>query len=247
MDVHTFLAQHGWGIQGKLGISKLLQPSDVESLKTMKAVVAYRPRGVLSGFLAILPRQAIFVPPGKAPQQVRMRLQEDVWREGAILSAYLDGTDIVLEDVLMWRGKSVWDVGFEERSRRMQEFVDAWKPDDVLQGCGIRLAQYFTLGDLEEPEERQVLEFVPLAPRTKRMVWIPTEEVKGTTWIAKREKHVGPDVFSLWSLAGEKQPTLALVRTLAISRTLHCHPVDEFKVQSEWNKRFGRWEILGIA
>ena len=247
MAAQTFLTQHGWGIQGRLGISKLLQSTDVDSLKTMKAVAAYRPRGILSGFLAILPTQAVFVPPGKAPQQIRMRLREEIWREGAILSAYLDGTDIVLEDVLMWRGKSMWDVGFEARWKAMQEFVDAWRPDEVLQGCGIRLTRYVSLEDLQEPEERQVVEFVPLAPRTKRMVWIPSEETKGTTWIAKREKHVGPDVFSLWSLEGEKQPNLALVRTLAISRQLHCHPVDEFKVESAWNKRFARWEIMGIV
>ncbi len=247
MDAHTFLSQHGWGIQGKLGISKLLQPTDVESLKTMKAVAAYRPRGVLSGFLAIMPTQAVLVPPGKSPQQVRMRLREEIWRDGAILSAYLDGTDIVLEDVLVWRGKSMWDLGFEERWKTMQDFVGAWKPDPVLQGCGIHVARYMALQDLQEPEERQVIEFVPLGPRMKRMVWIPTEEMQGTTWIAKRERLVGPDIFSLWSTAGEKQPTLALVRTLAVSRALHCHPVDEFKVQSIWNKRFGRWEIMSIC
>jgi hypothetical protein len=238
----AFLAKHGWGVQGKLGISKLLQPTDLPQLK-MKTVATYRPRGILSGFL-VVQSDVVFIPPGKSPQPLRMRLKP---LHGSILSAYQDGTDLVLEDVLVWKGVSVWEQGFETRWKCMQEFVESWRPDEALQGCGIRLARYISLAELQEPEERQVIEFVPLGPRMKRLVWIPEEEVKTTTWIAKRERHVGPDVFSLWSMDGEKQPNLALVRTLAVSRLLQTHLVDEFKVKGIWNKRFSVWEIVGIA
>ncbi len=248
VQAQHFLQKYGWS-QG-FGISKLFQPTDVGILRTMKAVAAHRPRGVLSGFLAVLPEtQGIFfVGPKSSPRQIRMRIGDEICKEGVILSAYEDGTDLVLEDVLVWKGVALFRTqSFDARWKHMQEFVDAWKPDPALQGCGIRLASYVALEDVGEPEDRQVLEFIPIAPGMKRMVWIPTEEVERTTWIAKRERLVGPDIFSLWSMQGEKQSTLALVRTLQISRMLHCHPVDEFKVQSIWSKRFGRWEIVGIA
>ncbi len=245
-QLQQFLQQHGW-FPGT-GISKLFQPADVGTLRTMQAVASIRPRGVLSGFLAIVPGNQVFFVGPKSQRAIRMRLADSLRKEGAILSAYEDGTDIVLEDVLMWKGVGIFrSQSFDTRWKRMQEFVDAWKPDPILQGCGIRLATYKALEDVGEPEDRQVLEFVPMAAGMKRMVWIPTEEANQTTWIAKRERLVGPDIFSLWSLEGEKQPTLALVRTLQISRMLHCHPVDEFKVQSIWSKRFARWEIVGMA
>jgi hypothetical protein len=234
-------------------ISKLLQDADVAALKTMKAVVALRPRGVLSGHLVIA-NEVTFVPPATskhAPFGVRLRLQASFPRATTIFSAYLDNGDIVLEDTHVWNGTSVKSAGFEERWNYVGMFVQAWAPDDVLQGCSIRVAEYKSLLEMQEPEERQVLEFVPLAPLTsnmKRMVWIPSAEAgKPSPWIARRETLVGPDIFSLWCpTSGEKQG-LGLVRTLAVSRLLRLHPVDEFRVNTVWNKMFERWEIVGIA
>jgi hypothetical protein len=228
-------------------ISKLFQDSDVAALKTMKAVATLRPRGILSGYLVIADTIQ-FVPPATAKQTpfpVRMRLTPDI--RDTVFSAYTENGDIVIEDVLVWKGKHV-TTGFEERWRYVGDFATSWQPDGPLQGCTIRLADYVALADLPEPTERQVVEFVPLGPNTKRLVWIPVAEAAAkTTWIAKREGIVGPDIFSLWCpTTGEKQG-MALVRTLAVSKALRLHPVDEFRVVTTWNKMFERWEILGIS
>lgn len=242
-----------------LGITRMFQDADVTALKSMKAVAALRPRGVLSGFLVIAPATShhptpvcVFLPPVTGKQQpfvIRMRLADTLAKEGAIFSAYSDIGDIVLEDVLVWRGKALFQsAGFEERWMRMGEMLEMWVADEALQGCGIRFTEYVSLADVQEPGDKQVVEFIPTSPNMKRMVWVPTEDIaKSTLWIAKREALVGPDIFSLWSEKGEKQQHLGLVRTLAISRALRLHPVDEFSVNAAWNKMFERWEILGIA
>lgn len=247
----TYLSRWGWGAQGKsLGITRMFQDADVAALKSQKAVAALRPRGVLSGFLVICPNVCVFIPPvtGKLqPFLVRMRL-DPVQKEGAIFSAYSDNGDLVIEDVLVWRGKPVFQtMPFDERWRLVGELLEMWEPDAALQGCGIRFTEYLPLMGLPEPAERQVVEFVPIAANTKRMVWVPTETAAATAWIAKRETLVGPDIFTLWSDKGEKQTQLALVRTLAVSKALRLHPVDEFRVNAAWNKMFERWEILGVA
>jgi hypothetical protein len=252
----TYLTRFGWGAQGKsLGITRMFQDADVAALKSLKAVAALRPRGVLSGFLVIASTPAptaVFLPPVTGKQQpfvVRMRLAAPLQKEGAIFSAYCDNGDIVVEDVLVWRGKALFQsTDFATRWGCVGELLDMWVPDNVLQGCGIRFSEYMALSELVEPAERQVVEFIPMAPNTKRMVWVPTEEsAQATTWIARRESLVGPDIFSLWSDKGEKQNHLALVKTLMVSKALRLHPVDEFKVQTAWNKMFERWEILGVA
>jgi hypothetical protein len=256
----AYLTRFGWGAQGKsLGITRMMQDADVAALKSLKAVASLRPRGVLSGFLVIAPATpahptpvAAFLPPITGKQQpfaVRMRLDPVLQKEGAIFSAYSDNGDIVIEDVLVWRGKALFQTAdFATRWDYVGDLLEMWAPDNALQECGIRFSEYMALGELKEPAERQVVEFVPVAPNMKRMVWVPTEEgAKATTWIARRETLVGPDIFSLWSEKGEKQAQLALVRTLAVSKALRLHPVDEFKVHSAWNRMFERWEILGIA
>jgi hypothetical protein len=250
------LTRFGWGAQGKsLGITRMFQDADVAVLKSLKAVASLRPRGVLSGFLVIAPTPqpgCVFIPPitGKMqPFSLRMRIAEPLQNEGAIFSAYNDNGDLVIEDVLVWRGKSLFHTTpFDERWNRIGDLLECWTPDPVLQGCTIRVAEYTALREISEPAERQVIEFVPLTPNTKRMVCVLTEDtVKPTTWIAKRETLIGPDIFSLWSEKGEKQTHLALVRTLATSKLMRLHPVDEFRVNTVWNKMFERWEIISIV
>ncbi len=251
----TLLGRYGWGPQGRtLGISKMFQDADVALLKSQKAVAALRPRGILSGFLVVTANAAVFVPPPTGRQQpyiVRLRLSLPFVTGGYVFSAYGDNGDIVLEDVLVWEGKGIFaEKGFAERWELMGQFMGGWQPDNALQGCTIRFAEYMALADLltQEPEERQVVEFVPLTANGKRLVWVPVaEEVKGTIWLARREALVGPDIYSLWTTTGEKQSQHALVRTLAISRALRLHPAAEFRVNAVWNKMFERWEILGIA
>jgi hypothetical protein len=254
-----YLGRYGWGTQGKmLGISRMFQDADVNGMKRGKMVASTRPRGVLSGFLAIVPdlQQVIYLPPvaGKIPaRMVRMRLSSELLKEGAILSCYWDGGDLVLEDVLVWRGKPVWQqMTFVERwNECMHSFCTMWHPDDVLQGCTVRMVEYVSLHQIVKPGDREVLEFVPNTANTKRMIWLPNEESEEkeyTKHTARRELIIGPDIFSVWS-SGEKVERLgiAYIRTLAVSKKLRVHSSDEFQVQTQWNKMFERYEIVDIV
>jgi hypothetical protein len=254
-----YLEQVGW--KAPMSTGRLLQEADLIQLKHAKHLTTVRPRGILSGFLVIAPGRhggggAVFVPPWSSanarPQHVQLRLSGTLWTQGAVFSCY-QAEDLVLEDVLVWAGQPLFKtLPFEERWRYMEEFVgNHWQPDDALQGRKIRVAEYRTLEECREPEELQVLEFVPNAANAKRLVWIPTAEdgsalTQVREWIARRES--GPDLFSLWSPeSGEKQPNLALVRTLAVSKLLRGVGVSEFAVETVWNKPFSRWEITGLS
>lgn len=251
-----YIAKYGWGIQGRmLGISRMFQENDLNFLKKSNMLASYRPRGTLSGFLAIVPsiQCAIYIPPvaGKIqPKLIRMRLTHELLRDGAILSCYWDDTDLVLEDVLVWRGNPTWQtVCFQERwNCMMKEFTAHWQPDSVLQGCTIRFTEYMSLEQLQKPENRDVVEFVPNSPNNKRLVWVPSEESEQKSYevyTVRRESLVGPDIFSIWSKAMERLG-IAYIRSLAISKQLRLHPSNEFQVQTQWNKMFERHEIMGI-
>lgn len=248
-----------------LGISKILQ--DVEFLKTTKCVASFRPRGVLSGFLVIAPAlhgTAVFVPPmgAKMPPRVfRMRLAPEVFRDGgAIFSAHIQGGEVVIEDILMYKGARLFQtMGFQERwTGPLAKFNDEWAPDDVMQGgVRIRYTEYVSVAEacgalVEGGREGQVVEFVPLAgANVRRHVWIPMEEVAAKhVMTARRESALGPDIYTLVGAAAGSGASgggaIALVRTLAISRALKLVGRDEFRVEVAWNKMFERQEIVGI-
>lgn len=259
-----FLSQGDLGLHGKmLGISKMFQDRDIAMLKMKKTVVTLRPRGVLSGFLAVVPsvHAAVYIPPvgSKIPAiRLHMRLDEQVWQQGVILSCYWDETSLVLEDILQWGDKRLWSsVSFEHRwSKYMQAFCDAWMPDSTLCGCSIRLAEYMTLDQLDSQTLNQVnnvIEFIWAEDAgMRRFIWVPDKSKNDDTSdtsqikVVRRESQVGPDIFSIWSLSGERIPNYALVRTLAISRALRLHSDDEFRVRTTWNSMFERHEILSI-
>jgi hypothetical protein len=96
------------------------------------------------------------------------------------------------------------------------------------------------------------VEFVPNSENTKRLIWVPSEEEAGSsdsaalTFMARREAAIGPDIFTLWA-AGQEKIGMALVRTLAVSKLLRLHAGCEFPVQTVWNKRHERHEIIGIV
>lgn len=259
MDANTalqFIGQNGWGVQGRmLGISRMFQNNDISFLKKSAMVASFRPRGILSGFLAVVPstKTVWYLPPvgGKVqPKQVRMRLSHDVLRDGAILSCYWNGLDLILEDVLMWRGTYVWQsMHFQERwNSTMKEFSANWQPDTTLQGFTIRFTEYMNLDQIQKPENRDVIEFVPNTPNSKRLVWVSSEESEEKSfeiYMVRRETIVGPDIFSIWSNTVERLG-IAYIRTLDVSRQLRLYPHNEFKVKTQWNKMFERHEIVGI-
>jgi hypothetical protein len=182
-----YIGSFGWGGRGRnLGVSRMFGEGDKASLSRNKFVATLRPRGILSGFLAILPGrhgEIVYVPPIAAkvpPQRIRLRVSPALAEAGAIFSAYLTRAEagaprrLVLEDVLVWRGEPVWiSTPFRKRwNTYMKLFVtQEFTADPVLQGLVIELANYVPLAALKEPSDKQVAEFVPDDPGVKRLIW----------------------------------------------------------------------------
>jgi hypothetical protein len=167
---------------------------------------------------------------------------------------------IVLEDVLVWKGDSVWhSKPFSERwNVCLAEFVSKhFRSDSVLQGFGVELAKYIRPAETEEPDEKSVLEFIPEAPGNKRLIRIPArptvvEPLPATTatevFTARKEAGMGPDVYAVYR--GETRLGLALVRTLAISKALRLAMtpgVTAVPIRAEHNKTFDKYEVLDVS
>jgi len=263
-----YVGKNGWGARGKtLGISRMYSENGADKalIRKEKVVASLRPRGILSGFLAVVPNlgYAVYLPPIAAkmgPQRLRLRLSPAVLKDGAIFSAYFNRhKQLVIEDVLTWQGSPVWHTKpFKERWERIiADFAaNHFKSMLELQGTEIVLAQYTSVNQLQaqEPDANHVVEFVLNGANTKRIIWIPpkvepaTQAVKETVPDAdvfKVKKEMGPDVYSVWR--GEKRLGLGLVRTLAISRALRLVNLDEIQVIAEHNKQFDKWEIKSVV
>lgn len=247
-----FLETHRWDNRTA---SRIL--NDPSVLRIGKYVTTIRPRGVLSGFLAIVPElgYAVFTHVKLNPIRLRLRVSKDILESGALFSAYFQNGRIVLEDVLVWLGKSVWNEPFQDRWSKMKMFLHTFKSDVGIQGCAIDIAKYMPLGALLEKsiDKYSVVEFVP--NEGKRLIWIPdlnetgkaekAEKTEKTEFQAKKEN--GPDVYSLWR--GSENLGLALVRTLAVSKALrNAKPHNEFiTVRAERNSQFDKYEILEVV
>jgi len=252
-----YIGRFGWGASGRMGICRMFNEQD----KLMKdnVIASLRPRGILSGFLAVVPKlqHAVFIPPSASkskPLRIRMRLSDKILQDGAILSAYLTRENIlVVEDVIVWGRQTVWtNHSFSERwTQYMNMFFQGFKQDRELQGVLIRPAEHRTLQSLQEPGEYQLLEFIPNTANTKRILWMPTNKSVTVptpikqSYCAKKEPGMGPDVYSIWN--GEERLGIALVRTLEISRALRLANQEQINVQAEWNKQFDKWEIKNIV
>ncbi len=259
-----WIGNYGWGARGKyLGISRMFAENDIGIVRREKLVASYRPRGILSGFLAVVPSLgcAVYLPPIAAktggPMRIRVRLSEEVLRDGAVFSCYITRErKMVLEDILVWRNNASWFTqSFTERWALMRTFLEShWKPDAALQNLQITVASYMRMDAVGEPESQQVVEFVPNKAGQKRIIWIPAKDAPvaaerpiGTTaavepFIVRRD--IGPDVYTIWR--GTTKLGQALVRTLATSRALRNAVGDDIPVTAEWNKQFEKWEVTGV-
>jgi hypothetical protein len=195
-----YIGKYGWGPRGRhIGLSRMFGVSDKSVMATANMVASVRPRGILSGFLVIVPctGYAMYIPPVASktpPFRVRLRIPESVWDDGAVFSAYLRRDKrLVLEDILVWQGKPVWNTtGFSERWKLMGAFLESWSPDKALQGLHIEPAIYMSLASITEPDEHSVLEFVPQAANQKRLIWMPsaTQREQPKTFQCGEEKPV---------------------------------------------------------
>jgi len=261
-----FLSSYGFGSRGKmLGISRMLNESDLPLLSRGKVFISTRPRGLLSGFLTLIPslHLAVFLPPLASRTQpciIRMQVSDAVWNQGgAILSAYMTREKtLILEDVVMWKQIVVWQTQtFEERwNRIMKSFLENdCILDTTLQDfVKISLANYMPCSALKNYVHApgSVMEFVCNAPNQKRLIWIEqdieTPARKDTTnHMIRREANIGPDIYSVWDTATKKRLGIALVRTLDVSKQLRMYKSDEFHACTKWNPTFEKWEIIEIV
>jgi hypothetical protein len=273
-----YCGQFGWGARGKyIGISRMLGDGDKSQLARGKVFASTRPRGILSGFLTIVPSlgYAVYLPPIAAkigPQRIRMRLSEKLLKYGAIFSAYMTRDKrLVIEDVLVWEHQSVWtNMPFEQRWNTLlkQFFASEYTNDTYIQGLTVEPAIYVSLAQLKEPDGFSVLEFVPNLPNNKRLIWMApkidapkieapdrkevhadTKDTKDTndTKYVRRESSMGPDVYSVWNKNTKERIGISLVRTLAISRKLRAVTKEEIDVVMEWNRQFDKWEIIDVC
>lgn len=265
----SYVGGFGWGPRGKhIGISRMCGEQDMNTLATQTYVASFRPRGIISGFLAVVPSlgYAVFLPPVASrtqPFRVRMRLDSSLYEEGAIFSAYVTGnrstSTLVVEDILVFRGKSLWFTSvFQERWKILKDFLEhMWQPDTVYQGVPIRFASYISLDKLvasgtpEKQDENSVIEFVPNSINQKRLIWMPPKVAPIASSIqltARKETGSGPDVFMIYR--GAEKLGQALVRTLAISKELRAafsiSTISEVPVNAVQNRQFDKWEILGL-
>lgn len=269
-----YCGRFGWGARGKyIGISRMMNDNDKSALSQGTLVAAIRPRGILSGFLAIVPNldYAVFLPPIAAkigPQRIRMRLSDTVKEKGGIFSAYITREKtMVLEDILVWQEKSVWFTEpFKQRwNNTMNSFVtEHWKEDSLLQGLNMTLATYMPLAAIQEPEQGSVIEFIPNQPNQKRMIWIGSQTTQKNLQITptntsissnktdikftvKKEAGMGPDVYAIFK--NEERMGVALVRTLVVSRALRSAVADKAEmipVSAVHNKQFDKYEIVSV-
>lgn len=262
-QAEEFAGQHGWGARGKqIGISRMFHDSDLTVLAHHSFVGALRPRGIISGFLVVVPGSsiAVYLPPIAAkmsPQQIRIRIDTNVSTQGAVFSAYMtrDSTGskaLMIEDILVWGGKSIWyTLPFMERWKTLNEFfTKQFQQDTKLQRCVIRPQTYLSLKSIVEPDEKQVLEFTPNQKGQKRIIWMAVRSVtkpQDEAILAKKEVGAGPDVFILYK--GGVRLGQALVRTLAVSKLLRAaftSSVEEVPVFANFHKQFEKWEIVDV-
>jgi len=248
--------------------------SDLPLIRTKEAVIGKRPRGILSGFLVVVPGgRGAWVLDTQDPVPLRMRLTEEVRRGGFIASAYFHKGDYVVEDMLVWKDEpAFYCKAFPERWAYVQEFFRALRPDSVLQGGRLVPASYTIPSAVESTEG--VTEWVPFSPNQKRLIFVPERVVpqKGTATAATaatkntvalsvlpskrppvsepvfaRRDPAGPDVYQLWR--GKSHLGQALVRTLAVSKALRTAVPSDLglPVSVELNKAFAKWEITGVT
>jgi len=147
--------------------------SDLPLIRSKEAVIMKRPRGILSGFLVVVPGgRGAWVLGTEDPVPVRMRLIEEVRRGGFIASAYFHKGDYVVNDMLVWKDEpSFYCKTFPERWAYVQEFFRALRPDSVLQGGRLVPASYTIPSAVESVEG--VTEWVPFSSNQKRLIFVP--------------------------------------------------------------------------
>lgn len=242
-----YCGKFGWGARGKyIGISRMLGDGDKSQLARGKVFASTRPRGILSGFLTIVPSlgYAVYLPPIAAkigPQRIRMRISEKRMRSGAIFSAYTTRDKrLVIEDVLVWDNQSVWsNTPFEQRWNTLlkQFFTSEYTNDTYIQGLTVEPAKYVSLAQLKEPDSYSVVEFIPNVPNYKRLIWMAPKSDAALTTICKEPVRLETERSDV----KQEQPIDHTIATKYLRRETAMGP----DVYSVWNK--DTKEKIGIS
>ena len=177
-DAVAYCNHQGW--TGTSGIARLCKEDDMETVRRKEAAVGLRPRGILSGFLVIVPGckgLLTFIPPAAdkaSPFLFRARLHPDITTYGCVLSAYRNKGEIVIEDALVWREDPVFYCkSFPERWSLVSRFFDCVKNDPELQGVSLVPAVYRLPSTISSPDAHSVVEWVPFEANQRRLIVVP--------------------------------------------------------------------------
>jgi len=181
---------------------------------------------------------------------IRIRLNDSFYEDGpTVFLAHEHKDSIMLEDVLVWKGKELWSCeSFKTRWSYFKDFLNEWMPDVELQGKKLSIANYTSLHKMKQPVEGELLELIPNQARQKRLIVMLEAEKLPTTveWIATRETARGPDVYSVKQSHKSESEGIACVQSLGVSRALRLKTSDSFPVECTWHERFKKWEITSV-
>jgi hypothetical protein len=194
-----------------------------------------------------------------ASTSIRLRLNDSFYEDAnagaaggpTVFLAYEYEDSIMLEDVLVWKGREVWSCEtFSTRWGYFDSFLKEWTPDSLLQGCKISVAAYTSLATMKPPGDGQLVELIPNQARQKRLIlMLEAEPVAASAvveWIATRETARGPDVYSVMKKGSTESEGIACVQSLAVSRALRLVKEETFRVECSWHERFKKWEITDV-
>jgi len=162
-----------------LRLSRLMQEADLSIMRSNQGSMAVRPRGVVSGFLVIQEFCSTYVPFKGRPEQVRLRVSDDM-RKGTVFMAYKQQQTLVLEDVIVWKGGLVWaSKTFPERWFLLNKFFTNHATlDQALQRMSIRPVTFVQPTAAPAFDAKSVLEWIPHAPGQRRLLFVPNGEAE---------------------------------------------------------------------
>jgi hypothetical protein len=197
----------------------------METVRRKEAAVGLRPRGILSGFLVIVPGckgLVTFIPPAvdkATPFLFRVRLHPDITTYGCILSAYRYKGELVIEDVLVWREDPVFYCkSFPERWALVRHFFDGVKNDPELQGVSLVPAVYRLPSAVSTPDAHSVAEWVPFEANQRRLILVPAAV---PTIAVTQAKPVALSTAKPVALSTAKHVALSAAKPVALSTAKH--------------------------
>ena len=226
------------------------------------------------GYVCFFPQQPVMFISGRQDQGVFLRLRVDSSLfQGTIFIGTLDGSTLVLEDCLSWRGKSFVDQPFSKRYAQVHTFFHTLcGRDERISGVKLSLAKLYSLSalaDLVQKDEFWSVDFVPEVARRRRFfmrlhgaapsvkqqqqqtfqpttVAAPIAMLKTLVAIAKNIQGL-PDTYDLFSYDKVHIGEGAIQSDQLSAEVLGAIKKNpSLPVFVEWNEEFECYEITGV-